>query len=188
MISSIIYALTIACALAAAVIGMDFSPSYTAMFAVAYLCLTALGELCRNFKGRLCAFMGYLFPIAGTIFVLPSTFIYAAGDDWLWPCVRIALILPAILLLAIYLLLYRKRGRKLGFAAGLETWLALAAGVFTLACAAPSPALWLYGLGVMLILAARRFAEVMENLKLPRAMMAAGMFLCAAFLVAPMVC
>lgn len=191
MISFIGYMIALMCAVVIAGVGMDFSPSFTAMFVMVFLSLTALGEgfLCfRSRKhGRVFTFLGRLFPIFGALLALPASYIYAAGDDWIDACLNIALVGSVILHCAIYFLLYRKQGRKLGVAAGVENWLLLAAGIFTLSCAVPSTALWPYGLGILLMLAAMRLADVKEDSWLPRGAMTLGMLLCAAFLAAPMV-
>ena len=73
----------------------------------------------------------------------------------------------------------------MGIGAGLETYLLMMAGLFTLACAIPSSALWPYGLGTMLILAARRLKSAQMDTLLPKELMILGMLLCAVFLVAP---
>ena len=191
MISFIWYIAALVCAVAAAGVGMDFSPSFTAMFVVVFLGLTALGEVFLYFKAhrhqRILTFLGRLFPILGALLALPASYMYAAGDDWIDACLHAALIASVILQVVIYLFGYRKRGRKLGVAAGIETWILLAAGIFTMACAIPSTALWPYGLGILLIAAARRLGDTDADKRLSRGVMAAGMFLCAAFLVAPMV-
>ena len=191
MISFIWYMIALVCAVAAAGIGMDFSPSFTAVFIVVYLGLAALGEVFLYFKEhryqRAFTFLGRLFPVLGALLVLPASYMYAAGDDWIDACLYIALIASVILHFVIYLLFYRKRGRRLGIAAGIETWILLAAGIFTLACAIPSTALWPYGLGILLIAAARRLGDTDADKRLSRGVMVAGMFLCAVFLVAPMI-
>lgn len=191
MVSFIWYMAALACAVAAAGVGMDFSPSFTAMFVVVFLGLTALGEVFLYFKEhryqRALTFLGRLFPVLGALLALPASYMYAAGDDWIDACLYAALTASVILHVVIYLLCYRKQGRKLGIAAGIETWILLAAGIFTIACAIPSTALWPYGLGILLILAARRLGDTDADKRLSRSVMAAGMFLCAVFLVAPMV-
>ena len=186
MIPSLVYALAAACALVAAGLGTDFSPSFTAMFAFAFLCLTALSELCLCFrKGRVPLLAGRLSQILAALFLFPATLIYAAGDDWFPYCIRFALIAGLITHLAFWLLL-RHRKRKLGFGAGTETWLMLTAGILTLSCAIPSPGLWPFALGMLLILAGKRLADLREDQTLPRLAVASGMLLCAAFLVSPM--
>lgn len=191
MISLMGYMIVLMCAVVIAGVGMDFSPSFTAMFVVVFLGLTALGEgfLCfREHKhGRIFTFCGRLFPIFGALLALPASYIYAAGDDWIDTCLNIALIGSVVLHFAIYFPLYRKQGRKLGVAAGIENWVLLAAGIFTLSCAVPSTALWPYGFGILLMLTAMRLADVREDPRLPRGVMALGMLLCAVFLAAPMV-
>ena len=183
---SLIYALAAACALVAAGLGMDFSPSFTAMFAFAFLCLTALSELCLCLRQkRAPLFLGRLAQILGALFLFPATLIYAANDDWFLYCIRFALAAGLIAHLALWLLL-RRRGRKLGFGAGVETWLMLTSGSLTVACAIPSPGLWPFALGMLLILAGRRFSDFREDQSLPRLAIASGMLLCAVFLVAPM--
>ena len=191
MVSFIWYMVALVCAVAAAGVGMNFSPSFTAMFVVVFLGLTALGEAFLYFKEhryqRVFKFLGRLFPALGALLVLPASYMYAAGDDWIDACLNIALI-ASVILLVIYLLCCRRLGRKYGIAAGIETWVLLAAGIFTLACAIPSTALWPYGLGILLIVAARRLGDTDADKRLSRGVMVAGMFLCAVFLVAPMVC
>ena len=187
MTAMILYCLALGCALAAAWLGVDFSPSYTMMFVFAYMGLTALGEILRCFKrSRAFALLGQLFPVLGALFVFPATFIYAFGDDRLFGSIRWVLCLSVIAHVAIWFLLYRRRGRKLGVAAGIENWMLLAAGIFTAACAVPCTALWPFALGILLILAARRLADEEKSAWLPRVATVLGMLLCAAFPVAPM--
>lgn len=191
MISFILYIVTLAIALAIGYIGLDFSPSFTAMFLVAFLVLTTLSELCNHFEkkrnNRALAFLTHFSPAIGGLFVLVSAYMYANGDDWLGICVRVAPVVAAILHIAIYIFLYRRKNRKMGIGAAIENWLLLAAGLFTVFCAVPSTALWPYGLGVLLILAAKRLADVKDGETLPRVATVLGMLLCAVFLVAPMV-
>lgn len=189
----LLYGLVLTCTLAIAGAGVDFSPSFTAMFLMAFLALTALGELCalmgtaKPKYGRVFAASRRLLGIVGALFVIPSVLIYAAGDDWMIPCVRIALIASIPLHIAVYALLYRRNGKTLSFGAGLENLLLLAVTVLTLACAVPSPGLWPYGAGLALLLIAKRLEDVREDLALPRAATALGMLLCSVFLAAPMV-
>ena len=134
MISFVLYVIALAFVLVIAGIGMDFSPSFTAMFVMVFLSLTALGEIFMCFRehkqGRVFAFFGRLFPILGVLLALPASYIYAAGDDWIDACLNIALVGAVILHFVIYLLLYRKQGRKLGVAEGIENWILLAAEIF----------------------------------------------------------
>ena len=191
MISFALYVICLVCVLVIAAIGVDFSPSFTAIFVMVFLSLTALGEVFLCFRehkhGRVFTFFGRLFPILGVVWALPASYIYAAGDDWIDACLNTALIGSVILHFAVYFLLYRKQGRKLGVAAGIENWILLAAGIFTLSCAVPSTALWPYGFGILLMLTAMRLADVKKDSWLPRGVMTLGMLLCAVFLAAPMV-
>lgn len=186
MISLTLYFIALAAALGIAWTGMDFSPSFTAMFAFAFLCLTALSELCLHFRGRRAALsVGRLSQIVGALFLFPATLIYAMQDDWFPYCIRFALVAGLLAHLAYWLLL-RRRGKKLGFGAGAETWLMLTAGILTVSCAIPSPGLWPFALGMLLILTGKRFADFREEQTLPRLATAVGALLCAAFLIAPM--
>lgn len=74
----------------------------------------------------------------------------------------------------------------MGFGAGVEAWLALTAGILTFACAIPSPGLWPFALGILLIFLGRRLADFHERRNLPRSVTSLGMLLCAAILIAPM--
>lgn len=190
MISFIWYIIALVCVLAVAGVGMDFSPSFTAMFLITFLVLTIVSELC-NYCGekkymRVFTLLRHLLSIIGALFVFPSVYIYAAGDDWLKNCILIALIVSVLLHITIYFLFYQRQQRKMGFGAGIENWVLLAAGIFTLACAVPSTALWPYGFGVLLILAARRLEDIRMDSRLSRGVTALGMLFCALFLVAPM--
>lgn len=169
-----------AAALVLAALGTDFSPSFTAMFTLAFLCLTALGEICARFRRR---GLGRLFCILGALFVYPAVLIYAAQDDWFFPLMRFAPIAGLILHLAVWLL-YRRNKKKIGFGGGIENWILLSDIAFTIPSAIPCPALWPYGLGLIAILIARRLEDWDGNARLP---VAAGMLLCAVFLAAPMV-
>lgn len=189
-ISFVCYMITLVCVLAVAGVGMDFSPSFTAMFLVLFLASTALGEYFRYIGEKkpkyIFIFLGLLLSVVGAIFVFPSVYIYAAGDDWLENCILIALIASAILHITIYFLFYQRQQRKMGIGAGIENWVLLAAGIFTLACAVPSAALWPYGFGVLLILAAKRLEDIKAGRRLSRGVMVLGMLLCDLFLAAPM--
>lgn len=190
MVSFVLYIIALVCVLAVAGVGWDFSPSFTAVFLMAFLALTALGEYFRYIREKMprhiFTFLGYLLSVVGALFVFPSVFIYAAGDDWLDNCILIALIVSAILHITMYFLFYQRQRRKMGFGAGIENWVLLAAGIFTLACAVPSTALWPYGFGVLLILTARRLEDIKADRRLSRGVMVLGMLLCALFLIAPM--
>ena len=190
MIAQVLYGIGIAAALAAAGVGVNFSPSYTVLFAMVFLMATTLDELCRALSTlhfeRLLLGMGKLLSLLGALFMLPAAFIYAFGDDNLGLYVGISLVAPVVLHCAIHQLLYRRRGRRLGFLASLENWLLLAAGIFTVACSYTSPALLPCGLGVLLILAGKRCADLLKGNFFCRARTVAGMLLCTAFPVAPM--
>lgn len=190
MVSFVWYIIALVCVLAVAGVGWDFSPSFTAVFLMAFLALTALGEYFRYIREKsprhIFTFLGHLLSVVGALFVFPSVFIYAAGDDWLDNCILIALIVSAILHITMYFLFYQRQRRKMGFGAGIENWVLLAAGIFTLACAVPSTALWPYGFGVLLILTARRLEDIKADRRLSRGVMVLGMLLCALFLIAPM--
>lgn len=191
MASFILYIFTLLCMVAAACVGMDFSPSFTAMFLVMFLALIVLGEACSHFRetkhARMLSFLRYPLSAIGAFLVAVSVFIYAFGDDWLRIWVGLALIASVIGHFTVCFLLYRKQGRKMDIGAGLENWMLLAAGFFTLACAVSSTALWPYGFGVLLILTARRLGDIKADGLLSRGLMVLGMLLCAVFLVAPMV-
>ena len=180
----ILYTIAILCALAAGGLGMDFSPSFTAMFAFAFLCLAALGDVCLRFRQkRPLLFLGRLLHIASDLCLFPATLIYAAQDDWFLYCIRVALIAGAVCHIGMWLLLYRRQGRKLGFGAGVDNWLMMTAGILTLCCAIPSPGLWPFAVGILLVLTGRRIGDRRKS-GLARAL---GMLLCAVFLAAPMV-
>ena len=191
MISFIWYMIALVCVVVIAGVGMDFSPSFTAMFLVVFLVLAVLGELCGYYgkkqDSRTLLFMGRFFLIVGAFLVFASTYIYANGDDWLKLSACIAPAAAVVLHLAVYLFFYKREGWVMGVDAGIENCLLLAAGLFTLACAVPSTALWPYGLGVLLILTARRLGSAGADMRLSKGAMVTGMLLCAAFLVAPMV-
>ena len=191
MVSFIWYMIALICVVVIAGVGMDFSPSFTAMFLVTFLVLAVLGELCAYYgkerDSRVLLFLGRFFLIIGAFPVFASTYIYANGDDWLTLSVCIAPVVAVVLHLAIYLFFYRREGWIMGVDAGIENCLLLTAGLFTLACAVPSTALWPYGLGVLLILTARRLGSAGADIRLSRGTMVTGMLLCSVFLVAPMV-
>ena len=189
MFSFACYMIALICAVVIAGVGMNFSPSFTAMFLVVFLILTAFGELFGYYgkerDSRVLLFLGRFFLIAGAFLVFASTYIYANGDDWLTISVCISLIAAVVLHIAISFFFYRQW--IMGIDAGIENCLLLAAGLFTIACAVPSTALWPYGLGVLLILTARRLGSAGADLRLSRGAMVTGMLLCSVFLVAPMV-
>lgn len=190
MISFIWYMIALVCAVVIAGVGMEFSPSFTAMFLVVFLVLTVLGELCAYYgkerDSRVLLFTGRFFLTVGALLVFVSTYMYANGDDWLKLSACVAPAVAVVLHLAVYLFFYRREGWIMGVDAGIENCLLLAAGLFTLACAVPSTALWPYGLGVLLILTARRLGSAGADMQLSRGTMVTGMLLCSVFLVAPM--
>lgn len=130
-LSILLYLLSLLCTLVLAWCGMDFSPSFTAMFLVVCLVLYVLSELCRlrettmEEKTSLFSCLKYLFSIVGTLLVFPSVFIYAAGDDMLTRCTVIALAVSVVLHCAVYILQYRCKSRKMGAACAVENWLLL---------------------------------------------------------------
>lgn len=191
MISFVLYMIVLICAVVIAGVGMDFSPSFTAMFLVAFLVLAVSGELCgfygKKQDSRVLLFLGRFFLIIGAFLVFASTYIYANGDDWLTLSVCVAPAVAVALHVTVYLFFYWREGWVMGVDAGAENCLLLAAGLFTLACAIPSTALWPYGVGVLLILTARRLGSAGADIRLSRGTMVAGMLLCSVFLVAPMV-
>lgn len=191
MIFSGLYAITISCFLLAAGLGVDFSPSFTAMFLMVFLAAEAISEICRCFNTKKrkagLSLAKSLASIIGILFVIPSVIIYAAGDDWMGACIRIALLVPLLLYTALYFYLFRKRGKKTGIAAGVAYWLLLTAAVLTLLCAVPSTALWPYGFGLLSIWAAKLAAGLEADERFIRGATTLGMFLCTMFLVAPMV-
>lgn len=176
-------------ALIIAGLGVDFSPSITAIFVLSFLLFAAIDDVYHRLRNRshVLPFLGRLFFFVGAVALFPATLVYASGDDWFPYCIRIALIAGAVGHVAIWLLFYRRKKNKLGFRAGLEHWLLLTAAILTVACAIPSPGLWPYALGIPLISASRRIADARGRTLPARLLMNAGMLLCAAFLAAPMV-
>lgn len=162
------YAAGAALAICAAWLGWDFSPSFTMLFLAANLSLYAVGELLWQCAGDLRAWEGPVKSLsrlsfsAGTVFVFPAVYIYAAGDDWLNHCVWIAPLMGTALLIGAALLC-RRRDEPLRAGAGIELWLALTAGSFALICGIRSTALLPYGAGLLLLASARLLSNERET-------------------------
>lgn len=189
--SALAFALCCACSAGLAWLGADFSPSFTMIFLAIDLSLCALAELAAlagrspGAKGwakrALDALHGLPFAL-GTLFALPAVFIYAAGDDWINPCMLAALI-GGTLLAAGIALLCQRRGRALRTPRLALAWFALCAACFALACALHSPALLPYGAGLLLMAA----PLAMESDGCARtSLFALGMALASVMPVAPM--
>ena len=158
--------LLLAAACVLAWIGVDFSPGFSESFAACFVTAQLLVLLIQTPFSRWIGLLGVMLLTAGS-------YIYAAGDDFLSVCCRIAL--AALLLCAVFQL-----KAKCGFSEGLLRTALLAAGVFTVLCGIFSTALLPLGLGVLLCFAAR-FSERAKGW-----LTAAGLLLCDVFLLAPM--
>ena len=92
MTFSYLYTVIFMCLLLAAGFGVQFSPSFTAMFLMAFLIAEAISALCgywaRKCGKRVLLLTEHLLSIIGVLFVFPSVIIYAAGDDWLGTCIQ----------------------------------------------------------------------------------------------------
>lgn len=157
------HALCCACLLWATWLGVDFSPSFTMMFLFANLLLCALaewmGRIGREVSANrprlgqvLTALHGALFAL-GTLFSLPAVYIYAAGDDALDRCVRLAIVCGTILA-AGEAISRHSRGKPLRLPMLAIAWFALCAACFAFACGLRSPALLPYAAGLFLMVAA----------------------------------
>lgn len=188
----VVHALCCACSLWATWLGVDFSPSFTMMFLFANLLLCALAEWLRligckvsadhhRLGQALAALHGALFAL-GTLFSLPAVYIYAAGDDMLERCVRLAIVCGTILAAgaAISSHGYGKPIRLPLLALG---WFVLCAGCFALDCGMRSPALLPYAAGLFLMNAAILLdgREALRN-----ALFCLGLGCASVFAVAPM--
>jgi len=149
--------------LAPALGGTHFSPSFTALFFTVFLVTVVLGE-----------FAGQVPMVLGSLLVVPATYIYAAGDDW----ILLDLCLSLLLTVGFYGVLLRRW--KADVLEHLLRLLLLEGALFALACGITSVALLPVGLGVALILAARYLEQ--GNIWLT----AVGMVLCDVFLISPM--
>ena len=161
-----LYALALLTLLVPAFIGMDFSPSFTAWFLYACICLHIAGEVLSRlyehfYKGEK-VYLKYLFHplfILGNLFVLPATYIYAVGDDWLARIVWITAI--SVSLIAVFLFLFTRREENVGtrILEAVQAWGFLAAGVFTVLCGIFSTALLPVGFGVLFLYVAQQLKK-----------------------------
>lgn len=185
-----LYALALLILLIPAFIGMDFSPSFTAWFLYACICLHIGGEIFSRafellYKGEK-TYLKYLFHalfILGNLFVLPATYIYAVGDDWITPNVWITVIVASVL--ALLLFFFTKKQARLAerIFNSTHTWVALSAGIFTVLCGIFSTFLLPVGLGVL----ALHIAEQYKDKQFSHGVFWLGIFLINVWLVAPMV-
>ena len=187
LFSSICYAISLAALSVIAFIGMDFSPSLTAIFLVVALILCCVGEVCR----RLGQSKGYVwlelaqYPLSfiGIAFTFPSVYIYAVGCDPLNFYTVTAIVL-SLLITAVWLFFTkRKNGIVVTLLKGLEALLFLLTGLFCLLCGLSSPALLPYGIGILCLFTAKRFEKTPFHLFV----FWLGVLLMDVFLVAPMV-
>lgn len=153
-------------------LGLDFSPGFSAIFTAVFIVFYAFGSLLFSKKET----AGRVLMAAGTAFLFPAVYIYAAGDDFLSAFVYAALIGTAVLYL-IWRVLDRT---KLPLSEHVLRILLLGAALFTLLCGIPSTALLPLGFGAAVLLFSRAFEK-------PRDWLTAGaVLLCCIFLVAPM--
>ena len=182
MFSAILYAVLLIAAMVPAAIGYDFSPSFTALFVLLFQAGTALGEVLLLFRdhkhGKACGFFGLLLPILGAVWAIPAVYIYGFGIDHLDGFLNAGMASAVIL----HLLLWQ----MMGVLAGFENFLLLASGLFTVISAVSCPALWPFGVGILLIFAAQRLDDAMEATMCRRVLVVLGLCLCAVFPLAPM--
>lgn len=146
----LLLALALACPAAAGWLGMDFSPSFTMMFAAAALLLTCLGEVLDRWPGapQGVRWAGMAAFLAGVVLTFPGSYIYAAGDDYITQCTLGAA--AAGLALAAW----QQRGNPAALPM-LGTWLSWICACFAVLCGLRSTALLPCGLGLCLLMAAR---------------------------------
>lgn len=159
-----------AAALIIAGIGVDFSPGFSEGFV---FCFVAAQLILLILRKPAWAWIGTL----GALLLLAGSYIYAAGDDHLRLCVRLALAGTVVGGVLIFL---RQRGERVPLPEGLLRLGLLAAGLFTLLCGLFSTALLPLALGVLLCLAARVLTKAQPWLTL------VGLLLCDVFLIAPL--
>ena len=185
-----VYALALLMLLIPAFIGMEFSPSFTAWFLYACICLHIGGEIFSRwielfYKGEK-SYLKYLFHILfilGNLFVLPATYIYAAGDDWLTPNVWITVITASIATILLFFFTKKEAGLETRIVNSTHTWVALSAGIFTVFCGIFSTFLLPVGLGVL----ALYIAEQLKDKRASYGIFWLGIALINVWLVAPMV-
>lgn len=165
--------------------GMNFSPSFTAIFLFVFYLLKLVSETAYAFKEKtiLLRIVSFLFSIVGMLFVFPSVFIYAVGDDLLQNSVLATLILGVIFTaLESFAMVSWKKGLICSILSVAELFLYNSATLFTVLSSFSSSALIPYGIGVALMtIACFRKNEVWR-----RIFVYAGMLVSAIFLVAPM--
>lgn len=185
-----LYAFLLLLLLIPAFIGMEFSPSFTAWFLYACICLHIGGEIFSRlfellYKGEK-TYLKYLFHallILGNLFVLPATYIYAVGDDWLTPNVWITVIAASVLALLLFFFTKKQAGLAVRIFNSTHTWVALSAGIFTILCGIFSTFLLPVGLGVL----ALYIAEHCKDKQLSYSVFWLGIFLINVWFVVPMV-
>ncbi|MBQ9081839.1 MAG: hypothetical protein IJY26_04320 [Clostridia bacterium] len=186
LFSIICYLISLAALSVIAFIGMDFSPSLTAIFLVVALILCCVGEVCHRLgecKGYVwLELLQYLLSFIGIAFTFPSVYIYAVGCDPLNFYTVTAIVL-AVLITAVRLFFTnRKNGVVVMVLKGLETLLFLLTGLFCVLCSLSSPALSPYGIGILCLFTAKRFEKKPFNWFV----FWLGVLLMDVFLVAPM--
>lgn len=141
--------------------GMDFSPSYTAIFIFVGAILCVVGELAAHLSVLLknnqkyVEWLQYPFVIFGMAFFVPAVIVYAMQDDILVGCVWFAAIGSVILSLVCIII---TKSHKFGFSRileGVEYFITALAALFAIACGTQSVALIPYGIGIAIILASK---------------------------------
>lgn len=192
--------------------GWDFSPSFTMLFCAINLTLCAAAELLGRGAGLGFRFLSGALFFVGMIFVFPSVYIYAAGDDWISGCVWAGMGVGTVLCVASYLLLAshksRKEAGKATKGASLqsaesvlaspvsgspvrrssvpERWISFCAACFTLFCGFRSVALLPYAAGLFLLTAARLISGEKKGMR--AILFCLGIWAAAVFTVLPGVC
>ncbi len=176
--------------MAAAGIGVNFSPSYAAEFCFLFMVTIFIREALSFIpvKGKVKTGLATgttLFSAVGSLALLIGSFTYAFGDDPL----RRNMIVSAATAVLILILLASKCGRenRRNAADGLSLFFSMLAGVFSLLSGITCPALLPVGAGALSVTAAWLLRKEQRSSALYSFLLGGGFLLTAMFLVAPMV-
>lgn len=128
-------------------IGMDFSPSFTANFLFVFLCVFTLSEVIRAFLSKELA---KPIAISGCLFLVPSIVIYSAGDNFWRTDMWLAGIFGVVVAI-VTIWLYRKKFSLSVWLTILQWIVFVSISVYALLCSITSLALLPYGMGLLLV-------------------------------------
>lgn len=185
-ISAVLYLGSILSSCVVAWSGMDFSPSFSAIFLFVFYILLFLSECAAKNPWIETIWMTLfvrLLSILGVLFIFPSVFIYAAGDDLNAIDAVLSVIGGGVVTVLVALFCCTERTKlPVKILSVAELFLYCTATLFALACGFTSVALLPYGFGLLLITTSR----VLKKKPLHEAFVFVGLLFCSIFLWAPM--